>query len=140
MVFCHVCRPLCAASLKKMMPNKCTVTRDGQEQKVDALELVPGDLVRLYIGDRVPADIRIIETSDLKVSSNVKTHGRTGKAQQHTCALRSSRQHSTFSMSGAVAVLQKQSGSLHTCMGSHHLRPKLCAGDAPVACRWSAPA
>lgn len=52
-----------------MMPNKCTVIRDGQEQKVDALELVPGDLVRLYIGDRVPADIRIIETSDLKVGN-----------------------------------------------------------------------
>lgn len=49
------------------MPNKCTVIRDGQEQKVEALELVPGDLVRLYIGDRVPADIRIIETYDLKV-------------------------------------------------------------------------
>ncbi len=56
-----------AASLKKMMPAKCTVIRDGMEQKVDAMELVPGDLVRLYIGDRVPADIRIIETADLKV-------------------------------------------------------------------------
>ncbi|KAF8072642.1 Atpalpha [Scenedesmus sp. PABB004] len=56
-----------AASLKRMMPNKCTVMRDGVEQKVDAAELVPGDLVRLYIGDRVPADIRIIETADLKV-------------------------------------------------------------------------
>lgn len=49
------------------MPNKCTVLRDGHEQKVEAHELVPGDLVRLYIGDRVPADIRIIETFDLKV-------------------------------------------------------------------------
>jgi Ca2+-transporting ATPase len=51
-----------------MMPNKCTVARDGQELKVDACDLVPGDLVRLYIGDRVPADIRIIESFDLKVS------------------------------------------------------------------------
>jgi len=56
-----------AASLKKMMPNKCTVTRDGHEQKVEAHELVPGDFVRLYIGDRVPADVRLIETADLKV-------------------------------------------------------------------------
>ncbi|WIA28646.1 hypothetical protein OEZ86_011182 [Tetradesmus obliquus] len=60
-------------SLKKMMPNKCTVIRDGQEQKVEALELVPGDLVRLYIGDRVPADIRIIETYDLRVECSSLT-------------------------------------------------------------------
>jgi P-type E1-E2 ATPase len=82
----HACRPddadaaiilqllyvSAADSLKKMMPNKCTVIRDGLEQKVDALELVPGDLVRLYIGDRVPADIRIIETYDLKVRTTNK--------------------------------------------------------------------
>lgn len=61
------------ASLKKLIPNKCTVLRDGVEQKVDATELVPGDLVRLYIGDRVPADVRIIETSDLKVECSSLT-------------------------------------------------------------------
>jgi hypothetical protein len=82
-----------AASLKKMMPNKCTVTRDGQEQKVDAHELVPGDLVRLYIGDRVPADIRIIETADLKVwtllafPAAVQLHGHTcNKLQPLACS------------------------------------------------------
>lgn len=57
-----------------MMPNKCTVTRDGHDQKVEAHELVPGDLVRLNIGDRVPADIRIIETADLKVAAAGSTH------------------------------------------------------------------
>eukprot|EP00775_Hariotina_reticulata_P010475 gene10475-10633_t len=61
------------ASLKKMMPNKCTVARDGQEIKVDAHDLVPGDLVRLYLGDRVPADIRIIESFDLKVECSSLT-------------------------------------------------------------------
>jgi magnesium-transporting ATPase (P-type) len=50
-----------------MIPNKCTVIRDGIEQKIEATELVVGDLVRLYIGDRIPADIRIIENFDLKV-------------------------------------------------------------------------
>jgi hypothetical protein len=43
------------ASLKKMMPSQCTVVRDGAEERVDAAELVPGDLVRLSIGDRIPA-------------------------------------------------------------------------------------
>lgn len=61
------------ASLSKMMPNQCTVVRDGKEQKVSAVDLVPGDLVKLYIGDRVPADIRILETSDLKVECSSLT-------------------------------------------------------------------
>jgi hypothetical protein len=65
-----------------MMPNKCTVTRDGVEQKVDAHELVPGDLVRLTIGDRVPADIRIIETAELKVRFRP---ARAGGAAQSGC-------------------------------------------------------
>jgi len=61
------------ASLKKMIPNKCTVIRDGHEQKVEATELVVGDLVRLYIGDRIPADIRIVENFDLKVECSSLT-------------------------------------------------------------------
>jgi sodium/potassium-transporting ATPase subunit alpha len=61
------------ASLSKMMPSKCTVIRDGMEQKVDAPDLVPGDFVRLYIGDRIPADIRIVETYDLKVECSSLT-------------------------------------------------------------------
>ena len=44
-----------------------SVYRDGREVRVPASELVPGDLVRLYIGDRVPADIRMLESMDLKV-------------------------------------------------------------------------
>ncbi|MEW5298334.1 MAG: hypothetical protein WDW36_001472 [Sanguina aurantia] len=61
------------ASLKSMMPSRCSVFRDGAESKVDATQLVPGDLVRLGIGDRVPADIRIIVTADLKVECSSLT-------------------------------------------------------------------
>jgi magnesium-transporting ATPase (P-type) len=44
------------ASLKAMMPAQCTVQRNGAATKVDAQELVPGDLVTLKLGDRcVPA-------------------------------------------------------------------------------------
>ena len=48
--------------------------RDGKEMKVSASELVPGDLVRLYIGDRVPADMRIVECCDLKVNDITGLH------------------------------------------------------------------
>jgi Ca2+-transporting ATPase len=91
---------------------------------VDAHELVPGDLVRLYIGDRVPADIRIIETSDLKVGSTVDLEGRTDKAQQHTCALHSckrsgvSKQYSESGAAWCCWPAAKRAGSLLTSMGA----------------------
>lgn len=55
------------SALANMIPNKCVVIRDGMEQKINATELVKGDLVRISIGDRIPADVRIISTNDMKV-------------------------------------------------------------------------
>uniref|UniRef100_K3WIH2 Cation-transporting P-type ATPase N-terminal domain-containing protein n=1 Tax=Globisporangium ultimum (strain ATCC 200006 / CBS 805.95 / DAOM BR144) TaxID=431595 RepID=K3WIH2_GLOUD len=51
-------------SFKNMMPTMITVIREGKSQKIDASLLVRGDLVVLKGGDKVPADIRIIECSD----------------------------------------------------------------------------
>ena len=55
-------------AIKSMLASSCTVIRDGKEQRIDPKILVPGDLVRLGLGDRVPADLRIIATSDLKTA------------------------------------------------------------------------
>ncbi len=44
--------------LKKLVPPVCTCLRDGLEEEFEAKYLVPGDLVLLVTGDRVPADIR----------------------------------------------------------------------------------
>ena len=52
------------ASFKNMMPNRCTVTRDGNPTEVVAEDLVIGDIVHIKAGDKVPADIRILECSD----------------------------------------------------------------------------
>lgn len=54
-------------SIRKMMSAKATVIRDGQRKEIDARLLVPGDVVSLKMGDKVPADLRIIESSNLKV-------------------------------------------------------------------------
>ncbi|GBG83889.1 hypothetical protein CBR_g37759 [Chara braunii] len=51
---------------KNLMPAKSVVTREAQRLVVDAAELVPGDLVLLCDGDRVPADIRLVTAVDLK--------------------------------------------------------------------------
>ena len=53
-------------AIKGMLAASCTVIRDGKEQRIDPVTLVPGDVVRLGLGDRVPADLRIIYTADLK--------------------------------------------------------------------------
>ncbi|KAH9101578.1 hypothetical protein LEN26_015673, partial [Aphanomyces euteiches] len=51
-------------SFKNMMPTMITVIRDGKSQKINASLLVRGDIVLIKGGDKVPADIRIIECSD----------------------------------------------------------------------------
>ncbi|GAB9469923.1 hypothetical protein Gpo141_00007184 [Globisporangium polare] len=51
-------------SFKNMMPTVTTVIREGKSQKVDAMQLVRGDVVVLKGGDKVPADIRVLECSD----------------------------------------------------------------------------
>ncbi|MCK5792892.1 MAG: HAD-IC family P-type ATPase, partial [Ketobacter sp.] len=51
----------------------CKVIREGMEKVIDAKELVPGDMVLMEIGDRVPADLRIIEDVNLKVDESSLT-------------------------------------------------------------------
>lgn len=55
-------------AIKGMLASSCTVIRDGAEMRIDPKLLVPGDIVRLGLGDRVPADMRIIYTADLKTA------------------------------------------------------------------------
>ena len=60
-------------ALQRMLAPRCKVLRNGQEQTVDAKELVPGDIVILEIGGRVPGDLRLLETLDLKVDESSLT-------------------------------------------------------------------
>lgn len=53
-------------ALKKLSALRARVLRDGKEQIIDAVKLVPGDIIKLEAGDFVPADARIIESSSLK--------------------------------------------------------------------------
>jgi sodium/potassium-transporting ATPase subunit alpha len=60
-------------SFKKMMPAMITAMRDGSPQEVRAENLVPGDVIVLNEGDRVPADGRLISSSELKVDNSSLT-------------------------------------------------------------------
>lgn len=60
-------------ALKKMLVPKAKVLRDGVEREINSEELVPGDIVLLYSGIRVPADIRLIHTVEFKVDESILT-------------------------------------------------------------------
>ncbi len=54
------------AALKKMAALTATVIRDGKEVEIPARDLVPGDIVVLSTGDKIPADLRLIEAANLR--------------------------------------------------------------------------
>lgn len=53
--------------IRNMLSLHANAKRDGTWLEISAEDLVPGDLVRLAAGDKVPADIRLIETSSLRI-------------------------------------------------------------------------
>jgi Ca2+-transporting ATPase len=53
-------------ALKKMLTPAITVMRDGMEKEVPTKEIVPGDLLLLEAGDRIPADARLLESHSLR--------------------------------------------------------------------------
>ncbi|MDP1832665.1 MAG: HAD-IC family P-type ATPase [Geothrix sp.] len=61
------------ASLADMVPEQATVLRDGQRRALPAAELVPGDVVWLQSGDRVPADLRLLEAKVFQVVESTLT-------------------------------------------------------------------
>jgi sodium/potassium-transporting ATPase subunit alpha len=56
-------------AMKKLLPFRVRVLRDGAELELPADEVVPGDVVLVGEGDKVPADIRLIEAIDLRVNN-----------------------------------------------------------------------
>ncbi|WP_295420396.1 HAD-IC family P-type ATPase [Sulfurovum sp.] len=60
-------------ALQKMLSLRCKVLRNGEKKEVDSTELVPGDIVFLEIGDKIPADLRLIEAVNLKVDESALT-------------------------------------------------------------------
>jgi sodium/potassium-transporting ATPase subunit alpha len=56
-------------TLKKLLPFYVKVLRDGKEKEIHAREVVPGDIIMLSEGDKIPADARLVETSELKVNN-----------------------------------------------------------------------
>ncbi len=60
-------------SFRNMLPQMISVVRDGQASRIEARFLVPGDVMLLEEGDRIPADGRLIEVNQLKVDHSSLT-------------------------------------------------------------------
>jgi H+-transporting ATPase len=61
------------AALKATLAVKATVKRDGKWSNPDARELVPGDVVRVHLGDIVPADARLLAGGPVQVDESALT-------------------------------------------------------------------
>jgi sodium/potassium-transporting ATPase subunit alpha len=62
------------ASIKNMLPDHCHVLRDGKQQDLLGHELVPGDIIIIRLGDKLPADVRFVQVStDAKFDRSILT-------------------------------------------------------------------
>ncbi|MCA9192369.1 MAG: cation-transporting P-type ATPase [Planctomycetales bacterium] len=60
-------------ALTKLLAPQCRVIRDGIEAVLEAASLVPGDLVQIESGDRIPADLRVIQAQNLIIDESALT-------------------------------------------------------------------
>ena len=61
------------AALARSIATPATVRRNGHRQQIDAARLVPGDIVWLAPGDRVPADLRLLQAHELRCDESLLT-------------------------------------------------------------------
>ncbi len=59
--------------LRRKVSIRAVVTRDGKSREIDSREVVPGDILSVYVGDIVPADMRIVESKDLHANESTLT-------------------------------------------------------------------
>jgi Ca2+-transporting ATPase len=73
-------------ALRQMAAPTAAVLRDGHEVQIQARDLVPGDVVLLRPGDKIPADARLIEAINLQIEEAALT-GESVPVEKHTAAL-----------------------------------------------------
>lgn len=111
-------------ALKKLAAHKCKVLRDGEIQIIPSELLVPGDVIRLEIGDTVPADARIIESMNLKIKEAILT-GESVPSEKSEKTLKGSyslADHTNMAYTGTVVVYGKAlavvtNTGMRSCLG-----------------------
>jgi P-type Ca2+ transporter type 2C len=75
-----------AKALRKMLALKATVIRDGRQMETDSSLLVPGDIVVLSTGSKIPADLRLFKAVELSVDESILT-GESVPVEKNTSAM-----------------------------------------------------
>lgn len=70
-------------AIRHMLAPRASVLRDGQRRSIEGIDLVPGDIVLLEAGDKVPADLRLIQVHGLQAQEAILT-GESVASEKHT--------------------------------------------------------
>lgn len=97
-------------ALKSLSAPLATVQRDGVWQKIPASELVVGDLIRIAEGDRIPADARVLESSNLSIDESSLTGESLAVTRSHDELVSAG----TLVVSGRAEALIEATGSKTT--------------------------
>lgn len=106
-------------SLKNRTIGKVTVVRDGKNDEILSVNLVPGDIISLHEGDQVPADARIIHTDNLQVNEASLT-GESASVHKHSSTLETTKQvyeqdnmlfQGTYILAGQARAVIVETGS-----------------------------
>lgn len=73
-------------SIGQLLQPTCTVIRNGERQNIAVRELIPGDIIQLQAGDKIPADMRLLEAKQLSVDESLLT-GESLPVEKHTKVL-----------------------------------------------------
>jgi len=60
-------------AIRRMLASKTSVLRDGERRSIDSAFVVPGDVILLEAGEKVPADLRLIEATGLRIEEAILT-------------------------------------------------------------------
>jgi magnesium-transporting ATPase (P-type) len=74
------------AALARSVTTPVTVCRGGHRKQLDAMQLVPGDIVMLAAGDRIPADLRLLQQHELHTDDSMLT-GESQPVSKHVAPL-----------------------------------------------------
>jgi len=106
-------------NLNKRSVQQITVIRDGKQLSIPSYDLVPGDIILIAEGERIPADARIIHTDNLQINEASLT-GESVPVHKYASTLKSSKQiyeqdnmmfQGTYAISGTARALVVETGS-----------------------------